>query len=425
VKRQVTRSSLAVLLGLASLGAARASDAPEADAEAGGSYHNLLSSGVDLDAIYNLKGERPASNSVTLLQHHEWRNADSSYDPSFTLRYRLLFDREQPDTRRQLGARHVEKLIAYASAVLFATKLSAGYQEVTWGESTVMPILDIVNARSLTHPRGFYDPAAKVPAAMLRGEWQGEVLSAEAIAVPRPEPLQQPTETSGFDIAPLEDQEAAKPEYGGRLGVYWQGVDAKAYYFRHAARIPAYRLVAFGGDGDLLQDVEPEDTYGLSASYAADALTLRGDVAETRNMPATGIGTEVEHTTLTQAIVGASWATVSQHTFGLELHTDSWAEQPVAYSDGAFVRSHRERQTLSWLAYTANLRLFDGDLDVAALYYHGIEKDDELMRLSATFAATEQIALGGELQRTYAESRSPLLLLSKRESVALKFSWTH
>lgn len=412
---------LLVSVGLAGALPAMAQENQDA---ASASNYALRSSGVDLESSYNPKLNVPTNNAVTLHQHHEWRSSEESDALSFTLRYRLIYDHENPHIMRQLQTPYLERLIAYGSAYVANVRVSAGYQEVTWGESTVMPILDVVNMRSITHPRGFYDPAAKVPAAMLRAEWQGETFSAEVIGVPRPERFHQPEEVGDFEVAPMHQQGVPPPEYGARLGAYWLGIDSKAYYYRHTARIPAYVFKAFGGNGDLIQDIDSEDTFGLSSSYAFDYVTIRGDVAETRHMPSIGVGREFEHTTLRQAIAGVSWATESQHTLGVEWHTDSWGKQPVSYTDGAFVKTDRQRQTLSWIAYTANLRLFDGKVEGVVLYYRGVEKNDELMRYGANYAASDQLSVGAEFVRTYAESRSPLLLLNKRESIALRMSWT-
>ena len=387
-------------------------------------HYTLRSSGIDLESNYNPKLNIPTNNAVTLHQHHEWRSSEETDALTVTLRYRLIYDHENPHIMRQLQTEYLERLIAYGSGYIANVRVSVGLQEVTWGESTVMPILDVVNMRSITHPRGFYDPAAKVPAAMLRAEWQGEIFNAEVIAVPRPERLHQPEEVGDFDVAPMHEQGIPPPEYGARLGIYWLGIDSKAYYYRHTARIPSYRFKPFGGDGDLIQDVDAEDTFGLSSSYAFETVTMRADLAETHHIPSIGVGREIEHTSLRQGIVGLSWATASQHTLGIEWHTDSWAEQPVSYTDGAFITTDRQRQTLSWIAYTANLRMFDGKVEGVGLYYRGVEKADELIRYGANYAASDNLSFGFELVRTYAESRSPLLLLNKRESVSLRLSWT-
>lgn len=383
----------------------------------------LLSSGVDADSIYNLHNGEPTSNALTLHQFFEWRPRPNNEEQVLTLRYRLMYDAQQPAMPRHTGLAFLEKLIAYGSSPVGNAKVSVGYQEVTWGEGAFMPVLDVVNMRSLTHPRGFYDPAAKLPAAMLRVEYQSEALNWEAIVVPKPELMPQPPTIGDFDVVAVADQAPLAPEYGGRVGTYWAGIDAKLYYFRHAARIPAYRFKAFGGDGDLLQDSEQGNTYGLSASYAAEFALLRADFAETDRMPATGIGTEIEHTRLRRAILAAFVATPDQQIFGLELHTDSWAQQPVAYTEGAFVKPRRGSQTLNWLALTSNFRLLNGKIEGLAIYYHGLENNDELVRVGGSYALSDTIALGSDYTRTYAESRSPLLLLNKRESIAMRLTW--
>lgn len=425
MKARVSHGRL-LLMGLALLMSHVAfADQTEDEEDQDGPSYNLLQSGVDAAGIYDFELERPGSKALTLHQHHQWRWSEDSSRPSIILKYRLIHDDEHPDLDRQLGQKNLEKLVFYTSGMLLGTRLSAGYQEVSWGENTLMPVLDVVNPRSFNHPRGFYDTAAKIPQAMARAEWQGETLSLELIAVPKPEPLQQPKTASVFAIVPAGEQPPLDPEYGGRFGAYVLGIDAKTYYFRHGPRIPAYRLKAFSRDGDLLQDTESEETIGLSGSYAGEAITVRADAAETRNMPATGIGTEVEHTTLRRSIVGANWATLSQHTLGLELHTDSWKERPIAYTENAFVAKSRPSQTLNWLGLTCNFRLMDGNADLLLVYYRGLEKNDEIRRVSSNFAVSDHWSINVEYQRTRAESRSPLLLLNKRESLGLTLSWTY
>lgn len=383
----------------------------------------VISSGIDADSIYNLHNGEPTSHALTLHQLYEWRPRASQEEQVVTLRYRLMYDSQQPTIPRHIGLPFLEKLLAYASTPIGNAKVSVGYQEVTWGEGAFMPVLDVVNMRSLTHPRGFYDPAAKLPAAMLRAEYQSEALNWELIVVPSPEAMPQPPTLGDFDVVAVRDQSPLAPEYGGRIGTYWQGIDAKFYYFRHAARIPAYRFKAFGGDGDLIQDIDPENTFGMSASYAAEFALIRVDLAETDRMPATGIGTEIEHTRLRRGILAAFVATEDQQIFGLELHTDAWAQKPVAYTEGAFVKAKRGSETLNWLAFTSNFRLLNGKIEGLAIYYHGLENDDELVRVGGSYAYSDTISLGGDYTRTYAESRSPLLLLNKRESLAMRITW--
>ena len=383
-------------------------------------------SGVDFDYVHDVAAGVPLNEVVTLHQEHVFANSDDPREPSIVVKYRLWADGERRETDGRDLRDNVEKLILYGQGYVGDAQLRLGSQEVTWGENPLFPVLDVVNARDVTHPRGFYDPAAKVPAILANMEWRGETFSVQAIAAPIPSPMRQPDETGDFTIAPVrQDFDTDRAEYGGRLGATAGGIDTKLYYFRHGPRLPAYRLQAFSGDGDLIPDDHRLETYGASTSYGGETWLIRGDAARHTEVAATGIGTSLEYSALTQGIVGFNWFDSDQDTFGIEVHADSWARRPLAYTEGAFVDPEQGGQTLAWAALTANLRLFDGLLEPSAILYRGLQNNDSLVRTTVLWNISEHWTASAEYQKTNAESRSPLLLLNRTESISVKASYTY
>lgn len=407
----------------------------------GGSLGLLISSqALGLPGIYERQGRNigleyahdlaDGSTQHSQLFYHEkhvWSPTAEATAARFHLQYRLIVDGEDARTYEKPGSRNVEKLIAFVEKPWGDFKLNVGLQEISWGENLLLPILDVVNPRDVGYLRGFYDPGAKQSSPMLLGEWKSGLWDAQLIAVPWAVKSRQPLALGDFEIADERRYEAGRDsEYGGRLGLFLDGVDSRLYYFRHHPREPSYRFQAFSGDTDIIIDEEMVTTSGLSLSYAAAAWLLRADLAWHQNFPATSIAADVERTNLAQSIIGLNYTTDDGlQTLGVELHNDLWETLPEVYSSGPWTELDRDQTLLTWVAVTANLSFFQALVEPQIFYLQGLDNKDRMFRLILSSHVNDSISIGSEFQKTEAETTSPKLLLNNKETLALRctYAW--
>jgi hypothetical protein len=358
-------------------------------------------------------------------EKHVWSPSAEATAARFHLQYRLIIDGEDTRTYEKPGHRNLEKLIAYVEKPWGDFKLSLGWQEISWGENLLLPILDVVNPRDVGYLRGFYDAGARQASPMLLGEWKSGIFDAQLIAVPWAVKSRQPYSIGDFKIADERRYEAGPDsEYGGRLGLFIEGIDTRLYYFRHHPREPSYRFQPFSGDTDVVIDEEMVETSGMSLSYAAAAWLLRTDLAWHRNFPATSIAATVERTNLAQSIVGLNYTSEDGlQTLGVELHNDLWETLPEAYSKGPWTELERERTLLTWLAVTANLSFFQALLEPQVFYLQGLDNEDRMLRLILQSHVNDSISVSSEYQKTEAATTSPKLLLNNKETLALRLTY--
>ncbi|HYX35941.1 MAG TPA: DUF1302 family protein [Oligoflexus sp.] len=362
-------------------------------------------------------------------EKHVWSLTRDARATRFHLQYRLIVDSEEAETWDQPDHDNVEKLIAFVEKPWGDFKLNVGWQEISWGENLLLPILDVVNPRDVGYLRGFYDAGAKQSSPMLLGEWRSGPLDVQLIAVPWAVKSRQPDRVGDYKIADDRQYEVGRDsEYGGRLGMFLGGVDSRLYYFRHHPREPAYRFQAFSGETDIMIEEEMVETSGLSLSYAEASWLVRADLAWHRNFPATSIAAEVERTNLGQSIMGLTYTSDDGlQTLGVELHNDWWETLPEAYSKGAWTETDTERdQTfLTWLAVSANLSLLKSLLEPQIFFLQGLDNKDRMLRLIVSSPVSDRISIGSEYQKTEAATTSPKLLLNNKETLALRctFSW--
>ena len=383
------------------------------------------STSVGLEYVHDIAAGETADSIVSFGQQREWSLSEAGDAAKLHLQYRLWIDSERRETYHGISHANVEKLIGYLENSFDEVKLSTGWQEVTWGENLLMPILDVVNLRDPTHPRGYYDPASKIPAGMINAEWRHGDMSLQGIVVPWPAVMPQPKSIRGFGVDDSQERKVGTDaEYGGRVGFLSAGIDSKLYYFKHWPRVPSYRFKPLSDGDDIIPDEEMQETYGASTSYAAYSWLVRADLAHHTNFPATNIGTAVERTGLTQSILGFNWTNDEQTSLGTEFHLDRWEDQTVAYTKGAWVEEERGSQVLAWLGATAAMSFAQNRWEPFVVYMHGTQKDDELIRTILSWNATDHLTLVAEYQRTHSESNSPKLLLDKRETMALRAAYT-
>ncbi len=392
---------------------------------AGAPIHERQGRSIGLEYAHDLAADRTQHSQLFYQEKHMWSLSPDASAARFHLQYRLIVDTEDAQTYEKPGAGNVEKLIAFVEKPWGDFKLNLGWQEISWGENLLLPILDVVNPRDVGYLRGFYDPGAKQSSPMILGEWKSGVLDAQLIAVPWAVKSRQPEAIGDFKIADDRHYEPGPDsEYGGRLGLFLAGVDSRLYYFRHHPREPSYRFQAFSGETDVVLDEEMVTTSGLSLSYAGAAWLVRTDLAFHQNFPATSLAADVERTNLAQSIVGLNYTSEDGlQTLGVELHNDLWETLPEAYSKGPWTETERDQTLLTWMAVTANLSFFQALMEPQIFYLQGLDNNDRMLRLILSSHVNDSISVASEYQRTEAATTSPKLLLNNKETLALRCTY--
>jgi len=346
----------------------------------------------------------------------QWAFSEDSSAVKLILRCRLLIDANFLRSLHDPELRQFEKLIAYVEKPWNNFKFSLGWQELSWGENLILPILDVVNPRNLTALRGFYDPTAKQASPMLLMERRDASWEMQMIVVPLPIKSNQPKEIADFGIKDerqyrlLEDS-----EYGGRLSWLNEGLDTRFYYFKHQPREPSYKLNAFSGVEELDIVEEMVETTGLSMSYAGYSWLFRGDLASHKNFPATSIASQVERTRLDQTILGLSWSAETQQTIGIEWYNDLWQKLPDAFTEGPWVEKKKTQRYMNWLGLNANLSSAGSMWEPQIFYLKGVNNNDQMIKFSLQANINDHVTVTSEFQKTETETSSPKLLLSRTE----------
>ena len=383
------------------------------------------SSGVGAEYVHDLKGNRSQNSIIFFQQRHDWSLNLLQRDVQVHCDYKMWIDGDRPETLTGVDFDNFEKLNLYADWIWKDIRFRVGNQEITWGESPMISILDVVNPRNLAHPRGFYDPAAKIPQFTVNMEYQKEKASYQVLLTPWPAPMRQPKEVLDFKVAPSKPyRPILDGEYGFRFGYLEGDIDTKFYFLHHWPRVPSYVFRPWSADYDVeVKDIKQE-TIGTSASYAGTNWIMRGDLAYHNNYPAINISNEIERAGLAQGIFGASWTTDQLDTFGTELHFDLWEKGPSAYSDSAFIKDKRGLQDIYWLGFNSSFNIKNQLLEPQVQYLKGINKSDEALRLIVIWNATDHLEVVGEYQKTEGDSGSPKLLLNRRDTLGLRLTWS-
>jgi hypothetical protein len=313
-----------------------------------------------------------------------------------------------------------EKVGAFVRVPFKYCSFSAGLLEVAWGESRIVPLSDVVNARNITHRRGLYDPAAKIPTPMIKADAQVGAFSAEIVSVPDPMPTREPDEIAGFGVAVSDPND---PEYGGRVRAVSGALDASVYYFRHSTRIPSYVLTPFAGEKDIVRVSGLQETIGASAAYSGAEWIGYGEIALHVSEPTLGIGVDKERTDLLQSMAGATYAPNEAASFGLELYWDHWQKAPEGYDEGAFVESEGAPLDLYWLGTSFRRRSGSLGGELLGVGLLGMNSNERLLRLSWNQDLTSAMTGVVEWANTDSAGRSPKALLIRHNSYSLRITY--
>ncbi len=218
------------------------------------------------------------------------------------------------------------------------TKWTLGWQEIAWGETFGVYVLDIVNPRDLRDPL-FTDIGwnrLSVPAVNYSGE--AENLSWQLVWVPLSRSPIYPDLNSDFnpykerfknaEVREAEEHSSvADSEYGGRINyLTTSGLDMGVYYYNHWPRNLVYEIITYFPKL-VIRPVQNNkvNSYGLSFSYPLEDWVLRGDLLLNDKDPirSTRDLSGYEVTERSQAVVGTDYNLGGTWSLGLQLHYEN------------------------------------------------------------------------------------------------------
>lgn len=388
-----------------------------------------VSNYLKAESTYDTSAGKFISNLIGFGQDFEGSIQKKNREFPWKIRYRFWLDREKLSPPYNPSYRMIERILAQIAASFGSTRVSIGMQEVTWGENLIMPILDVVNPRDITHPYGYYDSQSKIPQPLLVIDQPWEEHRLEFIFNPYPFPMKYPDEVAGRRVKTEKRPPPSSEywEYGSRLVLVHDAFETKFYYYHHGIRTPTFLFLPYSSGDTDRPDIQAtsfmSDTFGSSISFATFQWLLRGDLALHNRNPSTNISTQVETTTTTQAILGLSTTTLAQQTIGAEFHFERWEKAPLAYQQQAIVEEKPDPSQFTWLGLIANLNFLNSKINPNLVYFHGLDSEDSLLKTDLRFTLDSQSTLALEWLSTSVKTKSPKLLLGARNSISTKFSY--
>lgn len=361
-------------------------------------------------------------NSVAYFEgSHEISLDQSPGAWKLNIRYRLRIDGADDEVSK-LSEKNLNREAFYLTKSLDRGNLKVGIQEITWGESLIFPILDMVNTRDFTYAKGFLDADSKQSNAMLNYEMFSDYGNIQLLYIPRARASTVPTEIGDFTLDSGEEAKFIEDhEYGFRMRAPSDFFDLSLYYLNHFNREPAIKFNPFSGGDDLILSKRRLNTFGLSSNVATETRIYKAELRHTPDQPISGVVRVEEDRNLTQSMFGVNQAIGLNYSLGLEVHYDNWGIMPDAYNSDAFASAKEVSGDLLWVGMNFNSSFKNGLITPQLILFKGVGNEDVFGRLKSDFVIADDYELGVELQASKVSSSSPKFILSQAVRLLLEF----
>jgi hypothetical protein len=229
---------------------------------------------------FDVADERLASQRFYLRQSASSLMYKKSYGLSFHSQFYLGLD-TQRDFRDSGEPYSLRAESLYVELQRSALRLAVGMQQVTWGETFGLPVVDIVNPIDVTEPFSSDYNANKMAVPLVSAEVIAGSFYIQGLLNPLARRSPLPDQIQGVPVKEMPDNSLGQDmEYGGRIGyLFGFGLDAKALYYRHYNRLPFFvgTLDPQRNSPVLLATESLQHSFGFAASQAFDAVVLRLD----------------------------------------------------------------------------------------------------------------------------------------------------
>lgn len=291
--------------------------------------------------------------------------------------------------------------------------LTLGVQEVVWGETIGLPVVDLVHPRDYREPI-YRDPAeSRLPAALARIDLQLlQALNLQILATPIPPPPRVRERIGDTPVSPPQtSQSLAAAEYGSRLGwLFASGLDVKFYALHHHNRNEVYQPILEGSTPSLRLVQEAMNTMGMGFSYSSHAIVWRGDAARHIGQPYESLGS-IRHGSLLRAALGFDWTGPDELLIACQISQDRYDHdfQPAV-----------GRTQLSWGAVKVSAPLLSRVITLEALSMHGLGHTDRWLQPRLVF--TTRRGFSAELRADLLAGESPGYFHPYRDDDQFRFS---
>lgn len=215
-------------------------------------------------------------------------------------------------------------------------RATMGMQQITWGESFGLPIVDVVNPVDLSEPIGSESQDYKISVPLSSVELIGGNFYLQGIYVPLARRSPVPDSVNGIRVVDFAPYKFGRDsEYGGRVGYLFPfGLDLKALYYRHNTRLPRFELdLASPSDPRLVLVETNQNSYGLSISQSLEEFVIRADALfeEGYLLPGLTRTTPIAEAPVTrslladrfQVVSGVDYTTTGGDMFGLQFQYEN------------------------------------------------------------------------------------------------------
>lgn len=277
--------------------------------------------------------------------------------------------------------------------------VTAGLQELSWGETFGFQPVDILCARNyrdyslLDHGRN------KIPIPAVKAYLETGPLKLQAILNPRGETAILPRTIAG---APVADVTTARemlkyPEGGAKASVLLADANVDVFAYRHLNRFPVLLATASG----LVPHYEPVASYGLSFSKGFQDFVVRADSIATPGHPASDATLRnIVRKDAYSAVLGVDWSPAGLLpglTVAVQGNLDRY---PVAAAETTYGASFLVRKTL-----------FDDRLELEAQAFKSVNYANRWIQAKATLKVAEHWELKALGEFFQVDASSPLSVL--------------
>ena len=254
-------------------------------------------------------------------------------------------------------------------------RVEGGLQEIAWGETFGVQVVDVVNPRDGRDPLYTELNWVRLPVAAVNAQVFLDVATLQLIGVPIPR-------ANLFPAGVERPRPSRRPEAGGRISALLPaGLDLAALYYRHANRNAVYEARSPPFVHAVSDTVE---TYGVTGSFSKGALVVRQDAAYHIGQPVQAeTALVVKHgTTVAQAVTGVDATVLSNWFVGGQLQYENI--------------DHGWR-TFEWLGAKTTKTFFRDQLGLELLALRGLNNADRWLQPQISFAQSNfDAALRGD-----------------------------